>query len=64
MVCDDDADSDLHILKNMTEKMEDSDATHTKSIENFIGNAGRGVSKTGIQGFDKVADDLCHQILA
>ena len=47
------------VLKNMTEKMlDDSDATHTKSIENYFGNADRGVSKTGSQGFDKVADDL------
>ena len=55
----DDANSDLHILKNMTEKMlDDSDAAHTKSIENYFGNADRGISKTGSQGFDKVADDL------
>jgi len=55
----DDAESDLHIMKNMDEKMlDDSDATNTKSIENYFGNLDREIKKAGAQGFDKCCDDL------
>ena len=43
----------------MTDAMlDDSDATHTKPIENLFGNMDRELKKTGAQGFNKVADDL------
>ena len=55
----DDANSDLHILKNMDEKMlDDPDATNTKSIENYFGNLDREITKAGSQGFNKCSDDL------
>ena len=40
------------------EMLNDGDATHTKSIENYFGNLDRGLIKTGPQGFDKATSDL------
>ena len=55
----DDKESELHITKNMDEKMlDDPDATNTKSIENYFGNLDREIRKAGGQGFDKCCDDL------
>ena len=54
-----DEDSSDHILKNMNEKMlDDPDASHTKSIENYFGNLDRELKKSGAQGFNKSCDDL------
>eukprot|EP00111_Clytia_hemisphaerica_P016701 TCONS_00049517-protein len=59
----DDGNSDLHILKNMDEKMlDDPDATNTKSIENYFGNLDREIKKAGSQGFNKCCDDLTIKI--
>ena len=38
--------------------LEDPDATHSKSIENYFGNLDREVKKSGPQGFDKATSDL------
>jgi len=52
----DDVDSEEHITKNVPpEMMDDPDATHSKSVENYFGNLDRYISKTGPQGFDKVS---------
>ncbi|XP_066915999.1 uncharacterized protein [Clytia hemisphaerica] len=38
--------------------MDDPDATHSKSVENYFGNLDRYISTSGPQGFEKVTDDL------
>ena len=49
--------SESHI--NMTEDMiDDPDCTNTKLITNLFSNLGKELEKVGIQGFDKVSDDL------
>ena len=54
-----DANPEKLITRNLTDKMmDDSDATHSKPIENFFGNFDRDLEKTGAQGFDKVSNDL------
>lgn len=52
----DESDSDEHVSKNIPpEMMDDSDATHSKPVENYFGNLDRLISKSGPQGFDKVS---------
>ena len=51
--------SDDFIMNNMDDTMlDDTDATHTKPVENFFGIMDREIKKTGPQGFAKVSDDL------
>ena len=51
----DDIDSDEHIAKNIpSNMMDDPDATHSMSVENYFGNLDHYLAKTGLQGFDKV----------
>ena len=55
----DNPDSAELVTRNLTEEMlDDSDATHTKPIENYYGNFDREIEKTGAQAFGKVSDDL------
>ena len=43
----------------MTEEMlDDPNATHTKPIENLLGNLDGDFKKTGLQGFGKASDNL------
>ena len=54
----DNANSDLHILRNMVEKMlDDPDATNTKSIENYFGKLDREITEASSQEFNKFYDD-------
>ena len=56
---EDNLDSTMDIRKNMTESMlGDPDATHSKHIENYFGKLGRGLKKSGPQGYDKSTSDL------
>ena len=55
----DDPSSPMDVRKNMTDSMlDDSDATHTKPIENYFGNFDRELKQSGPQGFDKATSDL------
>ena len=55
----DNPESEMLVTKNMSESMlDDPDASHTKSIENYFGNMDRGIKKSGPQGFNKVSNDL------
>ena len=55
----DDPNSPLDVRKNMPEAMlNDSEATHTKKMENYFGNLDRELKKSGPQGFDKSTSDL------
>ena len=38
--------------------LDDSDAAHTKPIENYYGNFDRELKKAGAQGFNKASDNL------
>ena len=50
----DELDSLQDIQKNISTKMlNDPDANHTKSVENFFGNFDCVVLKSGPQGFDR-----------
>ena len=49
----------IDVWKNMSEAMlNDSEATHTKKIENYFGNLDRELKKSGPKGFDKSTSDL------
>ena len=55
----DDPESPDLVTKNLPDNiMDDSDASHTKPIENYYGNFDRELRKTGAQGCGKVSDDL------
>ena len=55
----DNPDSGELVTKNLPDEiLDDSDASHTKPVENYYGNFDREIKKSGAQGFDKVSDDL------
>ena len=55
----DNPESPFLVTKNLPDEiLDDSDASHTKPIENYYGNFDRELKKTGAQGFGKVGDDL------
>jgi len=48
----------MDVRQNMTESMlDDSDATHSKPIENYFGNLDCELKQYGPQGFDKATSD-------